>query len=51
MYWHQTTIHELGHAIYDSYIAESVPFILHTHSHILTTEGIGKKKKKIIINK
>jgi peptidyl-dipeptidase A len=39
--WMDTVHHEIGHAVYDQYIAKDVPFILHEPSHILTTEGIA----------
>jgi peptidyl-dipeptidase A len=38
-YWMGTMLHELGHAVYDKYIDQSLPFILRTPSHILTTEA------------
>ncbi len=40
-YWLDTLHHELGHAVYDRYIADDVPFLLREPSHILTTEGIA----------
>ncbi len=36
-----TLLHELGHAVYDKYIGEDVPFLLHTASHGITTEGVA----------
>ena len=39
--WMDTVHHEIGHAVYDQYIAKDVPFILHEPSHILTTEGLA----------
>jgi peptidyl-dipeptidase A len=39
MYWADTLLHELGHAVYDQYIDPDVPFILHTAAHSLITEG------------
>ncbi|HUU85811.1 MAG TPA: M2 family metallopeptidase [Phycisphaerae bacterium] len=41
LYWADTILHELGHAVYDKYIAPDVPFDLHNSSHGLTTEGIA----------
>lgn len=38
-YWMDTLLHELGHAVYDKYIDETVPFLLHEASHSITTEG------------
>lgn len=40
-YWMDTVHHELGHGVYDQYIGQDVPFILHEPSHTLTTEGIA----------
>lgn len=37
--WADTLIHELGHAVYDQYIDDDLPFILRTPSHSITTEG------------
>lgn len=39
LYWADTLLHELGHAVYDQYISPDVPFILHEPSHSITTEG------------
>lgn len=41
LYWADTILHELGHAVYDKYIPESVPFVLRTPAHALTTEGVA----------
>jgi peptidyl-dipeptidase A len=41
VYWADTILHELGHAVYDKYIGQDVPFVLHTASHSLTTEGVA----------
>jgi peptidyl-dipeptidase A len=41
-YWMGTMMHELGHAVYSSKnIPDSVPYLLRTDAHILTTEGIA----------
>ena len=41
-YWMNTMLHELGHAVYSSKnIPRSVPYVLRSESHILTTEGIA----------
>lgn len=37
--WMDTLLHELGHAVYDKYIDRSLPFLLRTPSHSITTEG------------
>lgn len=36
-----TTLHELGHAVYDLGISAELPFILRRASHTLTTEAIA----------
>jgi peptidyl-dipeptidase A len=41
LYWADTLFHELGHAVYDQYIRQDVPFILHEPAHSLTTEGFA----------
>ncbi|RHW38102.1 peptidase M3A and M3B thimet/oligopeptidase F [Neobacillus notoginsengisoli] len=40
-YWMETNLHEFGHAAYFKYVDDSLPFSLHTYSHILTTEAIA----------
>ena len=41
-YWMGTMLHELGHSVYSSKnIPESVPYVLRTEAHILTTEGMA----------
>jgi peptidyl-dipeptidase A len=41
-YWMGTMLHELGHAVYSSKnIPKSVPYVLRSESHILTTEGVA----------
>ncbi len=39
LYWMDTLLHELGHAVYDQYIDRKLPFLLRTPSHSITTEG------------
>jgi len=39
--WMETTLHELGHAVYDKYIDRSLPYLLRQRAHIFTTEGIA----------
>ena len=39
--WMSTMLHEFGHAVYDKYNDPSVPFLLRTPAHILTTEAIA----------
>jgi peptidyl-dipeptidase A len=41
-YWMTTMMHELGHAVYSSTnIPRSVPYVLRSDAHILTTEGVA----------
>ncbi len=41
-YWMGTMLHELGHAVYSSKnIPKTVPYVLRSESHILTTEGVA----------
>ena len=41
-YWMGTMLHELGHSVYSSKnIPQSVPYVLRTESHILSTEGVA----------
>lgn len=40
-YWSCTTLHEFGHAVYFKYVDESLPFLLRTCAHTLTTEAIA----------
>lgn len=41
-YWMNTMLHELGHAVYSSKnIPQSVPYVLRSEAHILTTEGLA----------
>ncbi|MDH4035941.1 MAG: M2 family metallopeptidase [Candidatus Krumholzibacteria bacterium] len=39
--WAGTMLHELGHAVYDSYIDPSLPFLLREHAHVFATEAIA----------
>lgn len=38
-YWMGTLLHELGHAVYDKFIAQDLPYILRTTAHTSTTEA------------
>jgi peptidyl-dipeptidase A len=41
-YWTATMLHELGHSVYSSKnIPRSVPYVLRSEAHILTTEGVA----------
>ncbi len=39
--WMDTVNHELGHGLYDQHIDPSLPYLLRTPAHILTTEGFA----------
>jgi peptidyl-dipeptidase A len=41
MRWMETMLHELGHATYDKYIDQSLPFLLREPANQFTTEGIA----------
>ena len=40
-YWMCTQLHELGHAVYDKYIDQTLPYLLRTTAHTSTTEAIA----------
>lgn len=40
-YWMGTQLHELGHAVYDKYIDQSLPYLLRTPAHVSSTEAIA----------
>lgn len=39
--WAETTLHELGHGIYHAGVERSLPWILRTFSHLITTEAVA----------
>src|SRR3989344_406023 len=39
--WMDTTLHELGHSVYDKFIDKNLPFLLRHPAHIFTTEAIA----------
>lgn len=39
--WMGTLLHEFGHAVYDKFIDQSLPFILRDAAHIFVTEAIA----------
>lgn len=41
LYWADTLLHEIGHAVYDKYIDRDLPFLLREASHSITTEGMA----------
>jgi peptidyl-dipeptidase A len=46
-YWMATMLHELGHSVYSSKnIPHTVPYVLRSEAHILTTEGVAMQFEK-----
>lgn len=41
IYWADTMLHEIGHAVYDKNIRRDVPFLLREAAHSITTEGVA----------
>lgn len=39
--WMDTTLHELGHAVYDVYVDRSLPHNIRRPAHAFTTEGVA----------
>ena len=39
VYWMETMLHELGHAVYDKYIQRELQWLLRTYPHLATTEA------------
>ncbi len=39
--WMGTMLHEFGHAVYDKFVDETLPWSLREHAHIFTTEAIA----------
>lgn len=49
--WLSTTMHELGHAVYSSKnIPDSLPYVLRTDAHALSTEGIAMMFERFLGN-
>lgn len=48
--WMDTTLHELGHAIYDKFLAPDLPFLLRSAAHTNTTEAIAMLMGRLAIN-
>jgi peptidyl-dipeptidase A len=40
-HWMSTMLHELGHAVYDKYLDDGLPFLLRQPAHILMTEAVA----------
>lgn len=47
-YWTSTMLHEFGHAVYDKYIGGTLPHILKTPAHTLSTEAIAMMMEALI---
>lgn len=48
--WASTMLHELGHAVYSTNtnnIPASLPYVLRTEAHILTTEGVAMQFERL----
>jgi peptidyl-dipeptidase A len=48
--WQGTVLHELGHGMYDVYLAKDLPWLLQEASHALTTEGIALMLGSLVEN-
>jgi peptidyl-dipeptidase A len=48
--WMGTMVHELGHAVYDLYIDQNLPWLLRNRSHPLTTEGVAMMLDRLVVN-
>jgi peptidyl-dipeptidase A len=46
--WMTILLHELGHAAYEKYMAESLPWILRQPAHLSTTEGVAMFMDRLI---
>lgn len=42
LYWMETQLHELGHAVYSKYINKDLPFLIRTDAHTFITEAIAQ---------
>jgi peptidyl-dipeptidase A len=38
-YWMETILHELGHGVYDKYVARDLPYLLRMYPHLCLTEA------------
>lgn len=48
--WMGTMLHEFGHAVYDKYISDLLPWELRTHVHIFATEAIAMFFGRLVFN-
>lgn len=49
--WTATLLHEMGHAVYDQYIDRSLPWMLRTPPHALTTEATAIMMESLTYDK
>lgn len=49
--WMDTLLHELGHGVYDKYIPQTLPWILRTPAHILSTEAMAEMMGGMTLNR
>lgn len=49
-YWMGVMLHEFGHAAYNKYIDQSLPYVTRSYAHILTTESIAMLYGKMTEN-
>ena len=45
--WASTTLHELGHAVYEKYTARNLPFLLRTNAHTFVTEAVAMSLERL----
>ena len=48
--WMGTMLHECGHAVYDTFRDRSLPFLLRTPAHALSTEAIAQMMGRLTAN-
>jgi len=48
--WMETLLHELGHAVYDTYLDSTLPFLLRRPAHTLSTEAIAMLMGRLALN-
>jgi peptidyl-dipeptidase A len=49
--WMETNLHEFGHAVYNKYIGQTLPFWLRSYAHISTTEAIAMLMGRLATDK
>ena len=48
--WTETLLHELGHAVYDKYLEQDLPWMLRTPAHSSSTEAIAMLFGRLPLN-